>query len=389
LTHLASESDLGGGGTIGSREQFRELLEGLRVLAGVEANPGRVAEHLAQFDDLRAEIGAVSDLDELHERHLIRRYRETKRRLGPLFFDPSLLLKIITTNLALGERIQELYRFEERAIADSCHEVFSLEQEAPVAQAEDGSLDAELNRFRREFSRFEEELQGGELKLDRLAQLRFQARSLAPRLRNSLGEGGERDAETSEVLIVPAPGASEPPAGARTGIGHLLGYAATAGDSGLRRVLDVLAGSNMDADPAEVVLQAEVFPLRLESREVVAYRRLSDPGLRDDLDLERFVLEAAALRVRVNDSAEEIRGLPDETASTGSGEGYGVARKLAVRADSFLRHFGHLIENAVLERREEDARSLQILRMRLMRDYSGLWLLAFCPSRITTRPELG
>jgi hypothetical protein len=56
---------------------------------------------------------------------------------------------------------------------------------------------------------------------------------------------------------------------------------------------------------------------------------------------------------------------------------------LAIRADSLLRHFGHLIECAILEEREQDARGLQIVRMRLMRDYSGLWLLAFRPSRLS------
>lgn len=387
LTHLASESGIGVAST-GSREQFRELLEGLSNVVpkqegSAEADSaGRAEGFVAEVEDICQEIKTVEDLDEFHERRIIPRYRETKRRLGPLFFNPRVLLKVVTTNLALGERITGLYEQEEREVAKVCREVFSLEQQVPMAGGADGSLDADLNRFRREFDRFEKELQGGELKLDRLAQIRYQARSLTPRLRSNLGEGGEPDAETSEMSPIPEPSLAVNP---RTTLAHLRGYAEDSNDESLRRVLAALAGTSSKAEPADVVIQPEIFPLRLEAREIEAYRRLdgSDPAA--DLSLERFLIEAAALRVRLNTQAEEIRAILDETATTGEGPTFESARSMVMLADSFVRHFGHLIESAVLEERQADARALQLVRMRLMRDYSGLWLLAFRPSRYRTR----
>ncbi len=385
LTHLAAESEIGGGAK-DSRERFREVLGGLSqmadVTADVEDRQHRVDDWLAEIQDIRQEIRTVEDLDEFHERRIIPRYREAKRRLGPLFFDPHLLLKVVTTNLAFGERISDLYEKEEREVARVCREVFSLEEQVPMAGGADGSLDADLNRFRREFDRFEREVQGGELKLDRLAQIRYQARSLAPRLRSSLGEGGDSDAETSEVpLEQEASFAADP----RGNLDHLRGYAQDSNNESLRRILDALAGTSSKVDPAEVITQPEIFPLRLEAREVEAYRRFDGSDLTADLNLERFLIEAAALRVRLNAKAEEIRAILDETATSGEGPTFEAARQMTRRADSFLRHFGHLIEGAVLEDRQSDARSLQLLRMRLMRVYSGLWLLAFRPSRYRTR----
>ena len=80
-----------------------------------------------------------------------------------------------------------------------------------------------------------------------------------------------------------------------------------------------------------VVIRPEIFPLRLEPREVVAYRRLSRRTASSDRELEQFLLEAAALRMRINEEAQEITGILDETSVTGDAPIFGRARLTARR----------------------------------------------------------
>src|SRR5262249_60874298 len=92
-----------------------------------------------------------------------------------------------------------------------------------------------------------------------------------------------------------------------------------------------------------------------------------------------FLLEAAALRVKLNEEAQEIAGILDETSVTGESSIFGRARMTARTADAYLQRFQHLLNELVLAGDPAEARQLQLLRMRLMRDYSGLWLLAYKP----------
>ena len=53
------------------------------------------------------------------------------------------------------------------------------------------------------------------------------------------------------------------------------------------------------------------------------------------------------------------------------------ARRSTRIGDYFLRVFDHRLEQAVLAGDVSEARSLQLLRVRLMRTYSGLWLMVY------------
>ena len=126
------------------------------------------------------------------------------------------------------------------------------------------------------------------------------------------------------------------------------------------------------------MLKPEVFALRVEVREVEAYRRIF--GKKDcDRELEQFLLESAALRLRINEEAQEIASLLDETSVTGDSVVFARARLTARIADAYLWRFNHVLSELMLTGSLPECRQVQLLRMRLMRDYSGLWLLAFKP----------
>jgi len=128
-----------------------------------------------------------------------------------------------------------------------------------------------------------------------------------------------------------------------------------------------------------VVLKPEVFALRVEAREVDAYRRVFGKGGEGDRELEQFLLEAAALRIRINEEAHDIASLLDETSVTGDAVVFARARLTCRSADLYLWRFNHVLNELMMAGNMAECRQIQLLRMRLMRDYSGLWLLAFKP----------
>jgi hypothetical protein len=145
-----------------------------------------------------------------------------------------------------------------------------------------------------------------------------------------------------------------------------------------RRLVEALREVDSELSAERVVLTPEIYPFRIEPREVMAYRRLFGRA-ECDRELEQFVLEGAALRMRINEEAQEIAGILDETSVTGDSIVYARARWTARTANLYLWRFSHVLDEAVLSGGVTEGRQLQLLRMRLMRDYSGLWLLAYKP----------
>jgi hypothetical protein len=348
----------------------QEILLGLWAqMGGRVDDPAEVARHRAAIDALRQETARVEGLDELSANGIIRRFRDLKHGLGTLFFEPSLLLAVQETNLALKNRVQRLYSQEERRIVAEYQRIFELEREVPF----DSDLDRDLSQFREEIERFEQQLQREEFRLEEIAQIRQRVRSLLPRLtpdRSQADKARDRLAtDTGEMSFSAAAAAASSP---------LSSYEDLIGDY-YRKLMEALQNVNPPDLPAErVVLQPEIYSLRVEAREVEAYRRVFGRA-QCDRELEQFLLEAASLRIRINEEAREIGGLLDETSATGDSVIFIRARLTARAADAFLWRFSHVLNELMLIGDLQDCWQVMLLRMRLMRDYSGLWLLAFKP----------
>lgn len=368
------EDDRTGEPRLRNHLRLSEIFHGLWAMLGA-APPAKdlVEERRREIEGFRRQVGELETLDQLNESALIQRYRELKHGLGVNFLEPSLLLAIQETNLALKDRIQNLYSKEERRIVAEYQRVFELEREVPV----DRELEQELGQFRQEIERFETRLQSKEFKLEDLARIRQRVRALLPRLtaasRAALGADREKTVkpamiDSGEYVMAAAGAAAAAPLATQE---DLLGEY-------FRRLVEALREVNPDLSPERVVLTPEIFPFRVEPREVLAYRRLFGRG-ECDRELEQFLLEGAALRMRINEEAQEIAGILDETSVTGDSIVYARARWTARTADSYLWRFSHVLDEAVLGGSVTEGRQLQLLRMRLMRDYSGLWLLAYKP----------
>ncbi len=376
LARLSEEmDDRTGELVLRSHHRLNEVFQGIWTQLG-EPPPGdqAIEERRAEIDTVRHEMAAVESLDRLNESGLIRRYRDLKHGLGTWYFYPDLLLPIQETNLVFKARIHKLYRQEEQRIIAEYQRVFELEREVPF----DTELDRELGEFREEIERFEKQLQREEFRLGDIALIRQRVKQLLPRL--AAGRAGTVDplgrtaghpstADTGEITLQRAGAAASAPLKAHE---ELLG-------DHYRRVVEALRDVNPpDLAPERVILKPEVFALRIEVREVEAYRRVFGKG-NADRELEQFLLESAALRVRINEEAHEIASLLDETSVTGDSVVFARARLTASAADAYLWRFNHVLNELMLGGDLGECRQVQLLRMRLMRDYSGLWLLAFKP----------
>lgn len=448
LTRL-SEEGLEGDDTaatgLAGRGHLREVLRGLRLLLpAAQAPPITVEERKEEIESLRREIAGVGDLDTLHDRALVQRYRALKHGLGDLFFEPDLTLAVLETNQAVKRAIKTLYAREERRIFTEYQEIFDLEG---TSKAGGGKLTAELDRLRQDVERFEEHLQRDEMRLADLAEIRQRVRALMPRLTGEDGGPVEEPPPASQVdpeatfgdLVDDEPSpqqvAADPhdatvpfssePEGDLTqsgGFGVADGVAdgaaadpeATAVPAGAEDEGEAAASSDQDglvhghfgllvaaldgttlgSPPRAASLTPDVYQYRLEPREVIAYRRLLrqgtlSPTAPPDEDwgagLERFLLLAAALRVRMTEEVEEIRSILDETASDTGAPIFERARKTVRLGDAYLNRFSHLIHQLLLDDDSTEARELEVLRVRLMREYAGLWLLAY--KRLVTEIE--
>lgn len=333
------------------RTHVRETAQGFwAALAAEEIAEAETQAVCQELETFRRDISTVDSIDDLHKQKLVQRYRDFKHRLSDTFFHPKVLPAIVETNLALKNQTQQLYHRDERRIIAEYQQVFELERDVPV----DVQLKEELDQFREAVDRFEERLQKENVRLEELATLRKKVRELMPKLQP----------EVPEAIPAAEMGAAEPQVSADDEY-VAEQYAA---------IFAALDDTDSMTDPKKIALQPEVFGLGLEGREVVAYRRLSSRAA-CDRGLEEFILRAAALRGRIESEVEEIKGILDDTAITREAPIFGVARATVRRADLVLRHFEHLIEQTVLNAESTDGQAIQVLKMRLMRAFAGLWLM--------------
>ena len=369
-----------------------------RLLALPDPEPSKLEDAHREIRTLREAMSQIESLEEFNQLGVIRGYRRLKHSLGPLFFHPELLFDIVDTNLFLRTVVGEFYGLEERRMAEECREVFDLERDA---LERDSSLISVLRDLRVDIERWEQDVEEENVKLGNMVQLGVKVRSVLPRLRD------QKEPEPSAPAAAPpaAEGAAEPAAAATPGavppeegetapisLGgnwdeglpetkprgplHLrTAHGSLLADT-LRGLLGVLEGMDWDASPKTAIRMPEARTLRLEPREVLAYRRLFNPQ-RFDADREQFLLEAAALRLAITAEAEEIVGSADHLRGRRASAALQRARSLCHLAGFFVRRFEQFFEEAVHGEDLIEAKSLQHVRMRLVRDYSGLWLLVF------------
>jgi hypothetical protein len=347
--------------------RLRELFQGFwSMFSGLSIESGTIAARRMEVEQFRQELGQFGSFEALTSSGFVQRYRDLKHELGRYLFHPEILMMIVETNVAVKNKVRQYYRVEEQRILDESHRILEGEAESGAEAA----FDSGLLELRQAVEQFERKQQRDNVKLDDLALLRRQVEGLAPRL------AARRRKETAAAESAHADlGLPMSDAGDGTGPDA----AGEPRSPFLQEIVDALEATDNRATPKTVALSREVYHLRLEPREVAAYRRLHVER-EGDPELEQFLLDAAALRLRINQEASEITELLDESSVTKDAPVFERARGTTRLADAVVQRFSSFIDTAVQESSFGEAQQLQLLRMRLIRDYSGLWLLVNRPA---------
>ncbi|MBZ5587870.1 MAG: hypothetical protein LAO05_04850 [Acidobacteriia bacterium] len=347
--------------------------------------PSRTSEQeldvlLHALAELKNEVLACRTFTELVSGGALDRFRSLKRRLGETMLHPRLLPVLLETTVNIKNRFRTLWEDEETALLADTNKVKELEKQlAGHPEMATPDLREMLEIFTSAQKRFDEGKQTENLRREDALKLRLA-------LNRILDQFDVAQLGTVAPPPTPRPDretfAGSPAANAAApGSGAVSPIPALQADGLLQeyvsKILFALELVGDDRPAAEAVSAKELATLRLEACEVDAYRRLLDTRAQlGSLEHERarLLVQAAALRIRMDDEAREIDRL-QKRGSEHLAETLERASQSLQRASEIERRFGWLVDDALYRGDTEFLEPLYRCRFRLLRAYSGLWLI--------------
>jgi hypothetical protein len=340
-----------------SLELRRRILELVAILRVADAPKDEVVRVIRAIRSIRDEIESAAKFDDLTERNLLRDARTFKHRVGDLYFNADVLLAIIELNVASKNRFGHLYAGEEQRLMQEAGKLMEHGQaiERNFGDA-NPALVEEIARFREFKERFDCLRAQSNVKHDVVAQLKTSMNKVLAQLDRGLELEEERAPDLPAAFF-----AEEEQLANLTGrFGRtepLLEY--------LGRIGAALEGGDPDK-------------LRLEPWEAAAYQKLFEreqPEADEDTEeLWTLYLRAAALRIKVDEEAT--------TLATAMAAGVKPEADLLSRAKRSLdtakeldEQFGDFLQEAVYYTNRRILHQLYRSRFRLLRGFSGLWLI--------------
>lgn len=360
----------------GDRTRLRKILQALAVtgsqIGGEEA--AEITSLSATLQDLRSEVRWVKTFDELHESKLVHLYRALKHDMGHKFFHPNLLPLVADVNNAFKLKIDELRGLEEDRIVSGYRKLLQGPEKTSAGGPE---LDVALAGLQRQLDEFETRTKTENVRLDELAILGKSLKDVSRRFQDRLST-----AETKEAPSRTDTGPAAPVQ--RTLAKEALLPNIDALQPFWNELMEALAGLDPALHPADASAQGAVLGYRLDAREVVAFRA-SGGEVQAGHEADQFILAAAALRRRLSCTVDDIQRALSEAPGTTPDSVLEEARWTSRMGDAYSKHFSHLMDQAVFEGDLDAARSFQMLRMRFMRELSGLFNLI---PRLSTQTSL-
>lgn len=391
LTRLAEIPREDGGSHVRERHEIERLIQPL--LAGrlrPASDPAEIRALATSLAELRAEALATSSLAELLGSNLVDRFRALKRGLGESLLDPELLPAVLETTVVIKNRFRELWEDEEPQLLDDTNRVLELRRHflahpeiitPELRDALEGfsSLHQRFDQARREDNLRREDI----LELRRTlttilehhdATQRRQARPTRPQIEDTRvianPPAGRAAAPTASTVSAPA---SAPAAGE----GAPFVPADPLLSEYFSKIIYALELVGADRPAAELVHARELATLHLEPWEVEACLYVSRRrDLANSLDDQRHQLffQAAALRIRMDEEAREVIRL-GRRGSERLHEVLDRATQSLQRAADLDRRFQWFIDDALYRGDTEHLEKLYRSRFRLLRAYSGIWLI--------------
>lgn len=342
--------------------EVRQQLQGLMALReGKRPSSEDVAQLTRTIRSIRDEIVHAAEIEELTSRRTLASFRDLKHRMGDVFFSPEVMYSIIECNVAAKNAFVRLYQSQEEQIIEDARRL--LESES-IAQNVEGNpeLESELERFRKFKAQYDDSRARSDVKHQVISQLKMSMNALLARLDRHFESPGNAPTEpifgiAEEVDEIEAVFGPEP-----------LLYPS------LQKIYSILNFFDEDMSLEQIATSPQANGLRLESWEIDAFQKLFLQKQRSEEEtpemLQVFLL-GAAIRIKVEEEAQHLlkkRGNIDPTLLEEIASTLGRAKEVDAAFGACLTGSPFSISPRIVHR-------LYRSRLRLMRAFSGLWLL--------------
>lgn len=342
----------GGGGS----ERLNRVLGGISgYLSASPVDPQKLTNRRKLIEAVRREVQKITTFEGLTERDLVAHYRKVKHGLGGMVFEKSILPLVVNTNLEVSARVGELTEKAQEKIFADYEKVSALEEQGLLTS----DLRETVSKLHHQVGDFRDKVKGGTLRLDAVTEIQRAVQEIFGRIQ------ADETVDLEEYTI-----GADPLAGANALVSaaeqKLLGEL-------FQGLIGALRGARSAGDRPNK-LDSGLLEYRLGAREIEAFARLSS-GARCDPSLELFVLAASSLRRKIRLLVDELHNVVREATPETRREALDEANAALRIGDGYLRRFSHFLEMRIADGEAEKIRELQVLKMHLMREYSGLWLL--------------
>jgi hypothetical protein len=385
LTRIAEIPRGDRGSLVRERHEIERLVQPLLQLRQPPAIPENELNILLHaLGDLRAEITACRTFSELASGGSLDRFRTLKRRLGDRLLHPRLLSATLETTVTIKNRFRDLWEDEEPQLLEDTNRVMELRRQlAQHPELVSPELREAMDVFLNARRRFDQNRQEENLRRENVVELRRTLDRVLEQFDSSVNvpaTAGEPIETVTSVNAAAAEGVAAPASPASGG-----GTSDVAGffppdpllHEYLSKIMFVLELVGRERPADEIVHAKELVTLRLEPWEVEAGHRIMDgssavgtlAGERD-----RLFVNGAALRTRMDEEAREIDRL-QKRGSERLPEVLERGSQSLQRAAEIERRFQWFIDDALYRGDTEFLLHLYRSRFRLLRAYSGLWLI--------------
>ena len=404
LTRAGTRRLPDGGLELKPASELAELCQTFLALTGREpADPNEIRSVVGILEILCKDIETCERFEDLIRKKPLENIRTLKRRMGSVFYSAEVLQALLASNVAAKRKFQALYRREEERILGTSQHLLELEAELALdSRFQTDEFLAEFRRFKREREDFEKQARRRGvrprdvrrlkeaihrilLRVDPVAASDFDATidttaggSLSGRRGRRGAKGADQPRQAAEPIADPSSPAPPPPA-------------AAVGDTSWRAEDDPLTRNEASkilhsADlagygvgPGRAATSETLQRLRLEPWEVraaLALARQDETPSRPAEPLGRLLFNAAALRLRMDEYAHELRALVGEPEGERAVPAdLTVASKCLERAQEIDWQIRAALQEAGQRGEQEVQLQLTRSRFRHLRACTGLWLL--------------
>ncbi len=403
LTRAGTRRLPDGGLELKPATELAELCRAFLALTRREpTDPNEIRSVVGILEILRKDIEACQRFEDLIRKKPLENIRTLKRRMGNLFYSAEVLQALLASNVAAKRKFQILYRLEEERILSASQHLLELEAELtldPHFQSEE--FQAEFRRFKRERDDFEKQARRRGVRPRDVRRLKEAIHRILVRVEPAAaadfdstidttwsgtdsGRGARRAAAPAPPDTAQAPSqpprsaaASAPPAAPRDASWRAEDDPLTRNEAS--RILHSTDLLGYGVGPGRAATSETLQRLKLEPWEVrtaLSLARQDETPSRSVDPLARLLFNAAALRLRMDEQARELRvRVGDSGGEEALPADLAVSSKCLERAQDIDWQFRSALQEAAMRGDEEGHLQLTRSRFRHLRAYAGLWLL--------------